>query len=48
MNDVRKSAQDVEIDHLLAEEFFCDPSFADRFMLFCGLSCPGFRVRRAR
>jgi len=29
---LRKSAQEVEIDHLLAEEFNCDPSFEERFL----------------
>jgi hypothetical protein len=40
----RKSAQEVEIDHLLAEEFSCDPSFAGRFVSAAGLNCPGFRA----
>jgi hypothetical protein len=44
---LRKSAQEVEIDHLLAEEFICDPSFAERFITACGLSCSGFRVSAA-
>ena len=44
---LRKSAQEVEIDHLLAEEFNCDPSFAERFVTACGLSCAGFQVSAA-
>lgn len=34
---LRKSAQEVEIDHLLAEEFACDPAFGSRFLAACGL-----------
>jgi hypothetical protein len=44
---LRKSAQEVEIDHLLAEEFICDPSFAERFLEACGLFCPAFKVSAA-
>jgi hypothetical protein len=42
----RKSAQEVEIDHLLAEEFSCDPTFVERFLLACHppVHCPGLRV----
>lgn len=41
MNDdvPRKSSQEVELDHLLAEEFACDPHFISRFILACGLEC---------
>ena len=46
-SDLRKSAQEAEIDHLLAEEFSCDPSFAERFVTACGLSCAGFQVSKA-
>lgn len=38
----RKSVQEVEIDHLLAEEFACDPSFAQRFLVGCGLGSLDF------
>lgn len=41
---IRKSSQEVEIDHLLAEEFSCDPAFARRFAEACGLACEGLRV----
>lgn len=44
MEPQRKSTQEVEIDHLLAEEFSCDASFVGRFLSACGLSCPEFRV----
>lgn len=44
---MRKSSQEIEIDHLLAEEFSCDPSFAERFASACGLSCSGFQVSAA-
>jgi len=47
METLRKSSQEVEIDHLLAEEFCCDPGFADRFLSECGLSEPGFLVKEA-
>ena len=47
MEPPRKSAQEVEIDHLLAEEFGCDPGFAARFAQACGLPCEGLRVRAA-
>ncbi|WP_131196049.1 hypothetical protein [Lichenihabitans psoromatis] len=41
---LRKSAQEVEIDHLLAEEFACDPAFSARFLAACDLALYGFRV----
>ena len=41
---LRKMAQEVEIDHLLAEEFACDPEFCVRFISACGIDAPGFRV----
>jgi hypothetical protein len=41
---VRKSSQEVEIDHLLAEEFTCDPSFVERFVAAAGLPCAGFSI----
>ncbi|BCG92583.1 hypothetical protein [Mesorhizobium sp. 131-2-1] len=41
---IRKAAQEVEIDHLLAEEFYCDPAFGQRFLAACGLTCNGFEV----
>lgn len=47
METLRKSAQEVEIDHLLAEEFSCDPGFAERFIAACGLSCREFNVSNA-
>ncbi|WOS65840.1 hypothetical protein [Sinorhizobium fredii] len=40
----RKSVQEVEIDHLLAEEFACDPLFAHRFLSGCGLGSLNFRT----
>lgn len=45
MEQNRKSSQEVEIDHLLAEEFKCDPEFARKFLLLCGLTADGFTVR---
>lgn len=44
MDIVRKSSQEVEIDHLLAEEFCCDPTFARRFVSACGLPCVDLNV----
>jgi hypothetical protein len=41
---LRKSAQEVELDNLLAEEFSCDRSFAARFIKKCKLPCPKFKV----
>ncbi len=41
----RKSSQEVQIDHLLAEEFECDPNFAERFATACGLRFETFQVR---
>ena len=38
----RKSVQEVEIDHLLAEEFACDQLFAQRFLVGCGLGSLDF------
>lgn len=43
----RKSSQEVEIDHLLEEEFLCDPSFGERFLGACGKDCPGLKVHSA-
>lgn len=43
----RKAAQEVEIDHLLAEEFCCDPGFGARFLAACGLVAEGFQVNAA-
>lgn len=40
----RKSSQEIEIDHLLAEEFCCDPVFSARFAGACGLRFDAFRV----
>ena len=34
----RKAAQEVEIDHLLEEEFLCDPTFATRLLWAAGLA----------
>ena len=42
----RKASQEVEIDHLLAEEFECDPGFADRFAGACGLRFATLKVKR--
>jgi hypothetical protein len=38
-DSLRKSSQEVELDHLLAEEFACDPHFISRFFQACGLEC---------
>lgn len=43
----RKSSQEVEIDHLLAEEFSCDPKFSARFATACGLRFETLRVLEA-
>ncbi|MCY4237624.1 MAG: hypothetical protein OXC93_04645 [Rhodospirillaceae bacterium] len=43
----RKSPQEVEIDHLLAEEFSCDPEFSARFAEVCKLTFQEFRVQKA-
>ena len=40
----RKASQEVEIDHLLAEEFACDAGFADRFLAAAGLPVESFEV----
>lgn len=40
----RKSPQETEIDHLLAEEFHCDPVFSERFAAACGLEFDSLRV----
>jgi len=42
MELLRKSVQEVEIDHLLAEEFACDQLFAQRFLVGCGLGSMDF------
>jgi hypothetical protein len=34
----RRSIQEFRIDHLLEEEFACDPEFARRFLDWCGLA----------
>ena len=39
-----KSAQEIEIDHLLAEEFHSDPVFSARFAAACGLEFDSLRV----
>ena len=44
MEQIRKPAQEVEIDHLLAEEFLCDELFGERFMAGCHLPWEGFRT----
>lgn len=46
-NTIRKSAQEIEIDHLLAEEFFCDLLFGPRFLLACELPGAGFKTKVA-
>lgn len=43
----QKSSQEAEIDHLLAEEFCCDPRFSACFAAACGLRFETFRVRKA-
>ena len=43
----RKSPQETEIDHLLAEEFHCDPVFSERFAAACGLEFDSLRVTDA-
>ena len=40
----RKASQEVEIDHLIAEEFACDVGFAKRFLAAAGLLGEGFEV----
>ena len=40
----RRPSQEVEIDRLLAEEFACDPGFADRILAASGLALPAFAV----
>ena len=47
MAESRKSAQEVEIDHLLAEEFCCDRDFARRFLIVCGSRDEVFHVEEA-
>ncbi|WP_316015187.1 hypothetical protein [Roseobacter sp. HKCCA0434] len=47
MAEIRKSAQEVEIDHLLAEEFCCDRDFARRFLDACGSDDDVFHVEEA-
>lgn len=42
----RKSSQEVELDHLLAEEFACDPGFVSRFLSACGLGLDHGLVRK--
>ncbi len=46
IGELRKSAQEVEIDRLLAEEFVCDDLFGPRFLASCGLPYDDFRVTR--
>ena len=46
-NTTRKPSQEIEIDHLLAEEFHCDPAFSARFAEACGLQFDTFRVIHA-
>lgn len=42
----QKSSQEVELDHLLAEEFACDPGFVIRFMAACQLGPEPRTVRK--
>ena len=42
--DLRKASQEVEIDHLLAEEFYCDPNFLVRFAEACRIRFSNIRV----
>ncbi|MQT11483.1 hypothetical protein [Segnochrobactrum spirostomi] len=45
MNTIlRKLAQEVEIDHLLSEEFACDPGFLPRFLAACDIPAPTAEV----
>ena len=47
MTDIlRKASQEIEIDHLLAEEFECDPGFGARFLAACGIRADGFEIER--
>ena len=46
-NSHRKASQEVEIDQLLAEEFECDPGFAERFANACGLRFTTLEVESA-
>ncbi len=43
----RKPSRESEIDYLLAEEFECDPVFAERFAADCGLRFETFEVLSA-
>ena len=40
----RRPSQEVEIDHLLAEEFNCDPGFGSRFATACDLEFETLQV----
>ena len=40
----RKLSQEVEIDHLLVEEFICDPDFGSRFAAACDLEFETLQV----
>ena len=42
----RNSSQEIEIDHLLAEEFWCDPDFTARFASAFGMQFDDFKVTR--
>ena len=42
----RKSSQEVEIDHLLAEEFICDFGFGDRFLAECKSAGKAFDLKK--
>ncbi len=40
----QKSVQETEMDHLLAEEFWCNPNFAELFAVACDLQFETFQV----
>ena len=43
----RRPSQEVEIDHLLDEEFNCDPGFGSRFAAACGLEFETLQVLKS-
>ena len=44
----QRSSQEVEIDHLLDEEFNCDPGFGSRFAAACGLEFETLQVLKTK
>ena len=43
----QKQSQEIEIDHLLDEEFNCDPGFGSRFATACGLEFETLQVLKS-